>query len=145
MDIRGDDRGQVIVEFAFALPILALIILMIVDVGLVVREHQVIQNAAREGARFSCLPEYRKGAYADPTLVENAIKTRVVDYCAQENVAINLGDVVVDQNYPIDGGIAIGSQVTVTSNNRQMLLVGLPLLPTNTMSITARAVMRNLY
>ena len=54
---RNPDEGSVLVELAFAIPIMTLIMVLIVDVGLIVREHQVIQNAAREGARFSCLPE----------------------------------------------------------------------------------------
>ncbi len=140
------ERGAVLVEMAFALPILALIILMVVDVGLIVREYQVLQNAAREGARFSCLKE-NWISLLNPHATVAKIQQRVYDYCLQENITINPSLVTVDQNYniPLSGGMtAKGSLVTITYS-RQMLLLGRPLLPSGSMGLTARAVFRNLY
>ncbi len=133
------------VEFAFAVPILALVFLMIIDVGLVVREHQVLQNAAREGARYSAQPENRAGA-AGATL--DMVRQRVVDYCAQEGITVNLTDVRVNQSYtyPVAGGStnATGSEVEVTYTTG-MLLLGVPLIPTNLIELSGRSVFRNLY
>ena len=162
----GRDQGQVLVEFAFALPIMALILIVIVNLGLIVREHQVIQNAAREGARFSCLQDYDIRVHLgggsipplDPCTASAAninshikiqqIKQIVVDYCQQEGIVISTANVTVDQCYQIPAGPlgvgAVGSEVTVTYN-RRMLLAGYPILPRDTMTITGRAVFQNLY
>lgn len=45
------DRGQATVEFALALPLLALLVLGIVQLVLVVRDQLAVELAAREGAR----------------------------------------------------------------------------------------------
>ncbi len=54
------EEGAILVEMAFVLPILALIFIIIIDGGLAIREHQLLQNAAREAARFASLPPVHK-------------------------------------------------------------------------------------
>lgn len=49
---RRGERGQSLVEFAFTLPILLLLILGTIDLGLGFRTYIVLTNAAREGARW---------------------------------------------------------------------------------------------
>lgn len=49
--LLADDAGQAMVEFAFVLPILLIVVLGIVDFGRAWNAHQVITDAAREGAR----------------------------------------------------------------------------------------------
>ena len=44
-------RGQTLVEFAFALPLLLVVLLVLVDFGLAVDRRQMLQHAVREGAR----------------------------------------------------------------------------------------------
>jgi hypothetical protein len=135
------------VEMAFTLPLLGLVFLIVMNLGLTVREHQLLQNAAREGARFSSLPENRLAPPGSPSASVGNIKQRVVDYCAEEKIAVNAADITLTQTYPIpvSGGLtAFGSEVTV-SHNRQMLFLGLPILPTRTVRLTGRAVFRNLY
>jgi TadE-like protein len=142
----GSQRGAVLVEFALVLPLLALLFLTVVDMGLVVHESQVLQNAAREGARFSALPIswiYR----LNPVATEAAIKERVTAYCREEGIVVNPADVTIGQRYPIDvgGGVtALGSEVVV-SYERAFLIPGAPLLPFNRVRLTSRAVFRNLY
>ncbi len=51
------ERGAELVEFAFILPILLVIIAGVWDFGRAFRTYQAITNAAREGARFAVLPE----------------------------------------------------------------------------------------
>jgi hypothetical protein len=142
----------VLVELAFAIPIMTLIMVLIVDVGLIVREHQVIQNAAREGARFSAQPE-NQVIPTKPTATWDAIKWRVIEYAAGEGISLNLTDVETPtlprtiQNYPIpiSGGLtAYGSVVTVYYT-RWMLIGAIPLLPTNSMTLAATSLFRNLY
>jgi hypothetical protein len=139
------EGGAVLVELAIILPLLALIFLTIIDLGLVIREHQVLQNAAREGARFSTLPMNWINP-RNPGASEASIKQRVIDYCWQEGLSVNMEDVTLNQTYPIDvGGLtAYGSEVTVTYEG-EMLIPGAPLIPVGQLNLTGRAVFRNLY
>ena len=50
-DRRGGARGQATLELALVLPLVLAITLLVVQVGLVVRDQQLVLNAAREGAR----------------------------------------------------------------------------------------------
>lgn len=144
--LRGrGERGAILVELALMLPLLTLFFLTVVDLGLVIWEHQVLQNAAREGARFSILPT----SWLDPrnpTATQAAIEQRVIDYCLQEGITVNAVDITVNQQYPIVvGGFTVrGSEVVVTYN-RSFLVPGAPLLPFPQMRLSARAVFRNLY
>jgi hypothetical protein len=52
------ERGAELVEFAFAFPLLLLVMLGIVDFGFMFQRYEVVTNAAREGARVAILPGY---------------------------------------------------------------------------------------
>lgn len=54
---RGNHRrdGQALVEFALLLPLLVLALLGLADLGLLLRAHVEVANAAREGARAGSL------------------------------------------------------------------------------------------
>jgi len=56
---RSGERGAELVEFALCLPLLLVVFGGIVDFGLLLQRHQVLSNAAREGARLAILPGYR--------------------------------------------------------------------------------------
>ncbi len=139
---KAGERGAVLVEMAFALPLLALVFLCIIDLGLIVREYQLLQNAAREGARFSSLPINQIAFADDKPATIAAIKQFVVDYAAQEKITVDPNNVTINQTYPIPG--ACGSEITVTYT-RSMLLLGVPILPSNTITLTGRSVFHNLY
>lgn len=47
----GSDRGQSVVELALAFPLLVVLLLMIVQLGLVVRDQILVVHASREAAR----------------------------------------------------------------------------------------------
>lgn len=64
------ERGQSIVEMAFVVPILLLLVVAVVDAARAFDAHIVLTNAAREGARFASL--------ANP-LTEDEIKELVVE------------------------------------------------------------------
>lgn len=51
----GGDAGQSTVELALALPLVALALLLVVQVGLVVREQVLVTGAAREAARTAAV------------------------------------------------------------------------------------------
>ena len=128
-----------LVEFAFVMPILALLVLIIIDGGLAIREYQLLQNAAREAARF--------GSLRSETTVSE-ITDRVVNYCAEERIPVDPAEVTVvkDSPFPVEGGTlnAYGTLVTVTRSH-QMLLLGAPILPSGNITLTGRSLFRNLY
>jgi Flp pilus assembly protein TadG len=70
---RSNERGAELVEFALALPLLLVVFGGIVDFGLLLQRHQVLSNAAREGARLAVLPGYTEGD----------VQARVQDYVRQ--------------------------------------------------------------
>jgi Flp pilus assembly protein TadG len=55
---RGSESGQAIIELAFALPLLLVLVMGIFDFGLMFQRFEVVTNAAREGARVGVLPSY---------------------------------------------------------------------------------------
>ena len=54
--LRRGERGQSLVEFVLALPILLVIVFGIVEFAAAWRSYQVVTNVAREGARLAVLP-----------------------------------------------------------------------------------------
>src|SRR5882724_6630414 len=92
---RANQEGSVIVELALMLPVLAIFILGATDLGIIVREHQVLQNAAREGARFSAQPANNVDP-TNPSATANSIRDKVINYLAQENITIASTDCTAD-------------------------------------------------
>jgi Flp pilus assembly protein TadG len=56
------EGGQASVELVLALPVLALLLLLLVQVGLVVRDEVLVVHAAREGAREAAVAADRGAA-----------------------------------------------------------------------------------
>src|SRR4051794_39794329 len=88
---RQNEKGAIMVEFAIMLPLLVLLLAGIIDFGLLIREHQLLQNAAREGARFSSLERNQIATAGDATAqaaVLDGIKQRVSLYLQAETNTI---------------------------------------------------------
>ncbi|HKY59441.1 MAG TPA: TadE/TadG family type IV pilus assembly protein [Gemmatimonadota bacterium] len=77
------ERGQSLVEFAIALPVLLAIVIGIFEFGMAWNQRQVITNAAREGARVGVLQNM------DDDDVENA----VANYLTNANLDPDLATV----------------------------------------------------
>ena len=102
------------VEFAFVLPLLILLIFGIIEFGLVLYNKAVITNASREGAR--------KGIVAQDSRVTDAEITTVVNnYCASYLVTFGAPNSPVTQ--VARTGTASGSDLTVTVNYTYGFLV----------------------
>jgi hypothetical protein len=56
LSLRGDTRGQALVEFAFVLPLLLLLLVGIIEMAGAWRTLQVVTNASREAARSAVVP-----------------------------------------------------------------------------------------
>lgn len=54
---NGKRRGSVLAEFAFVLPILLILVLGIIEMASLFQQFQVVQYAAREGARLAAVGE----------------------------------------------------------------------------------------
>ena len=54
---RRGDRGQATVELALVLPLVAVLVLLVLQAGLVVRDHVLVQHAAREAARAASVAD----------------------------------------------------------------------------------------
>jgi len=61
----ADDRGQASVEFALCLPLVMLLLLLVVQVGVIVRGQVLVTHAAREAARAAAVD-------TDPAAAERA-------------------------------------------------------------------------
>jgi len=140
---QRNQRGTALVEFALIIWLLVLLLVGVVDFGLVIREHQIMQNAAREGARFSGMNSIAHAI--DPTATTNAIKGVVVDYLAQEGITIPASNVSVSQTQVIDfggGETAMGSKITVTYSHPLLVANGWKFGP---VTLGASAIFRNFY
>jgi len=93
-------RATATVEFAVAAPLLALLLLGMVEYGRLVMVQQLLTNAAREGARVAVADN------ATSSDVESAVK----EYLEQHS----LGDVEVAVDPPSPGTAAPGDGVVVT-------------------------------
>ena len=70
--------GQAIVEFAFVLPLLLIIVLGFIEFGILFFNKAMVTNASREGARVGI--ELRKSGSACVAVPDSEIATAVSDY-----------------------------------------------------------------
>lgn len=142
---RHSQRGAVIVELALMLPLYAALLVVIIDLGLVLREYQILQNAAREGARYSVHPPNWIDP-RNPGATAGAIQARVVEYLQQEGITVPAANVSVTQAAPIVvGGLTLRASRIDVTYQRNLLVPAAGLLPTPNVTLTATAVFRNLY
>ena len=135
---RRRQRGTVLMEFALTLPLLVLIIMVVLEGSSLVRTHQVLNNAAREGARL---------AVQTPGITSSDVSTEVVAYASQNGVTVPAGNVTYNGGFfiPTPSGISISAtKVTVTYTYTMHYLgvfawLGVP----STYPLTGQAVFRN--
>lgn len=121
--LRRNNRGAAVIEMAFALPCLIVMIWMVVQLGLVFRAMSGIQHALGEGARLATL-------WPQPT--DDAIKAKITD----KVYGIGPGTFAIEDPVPgTDNGSAyVDLEVTYTQPTDLLLLPG----PTITVSRTKR-------
>ena len=144
-------RGAVVVEMAIVLPLFAILLLGAFEFGSIAHDHQALQNAAREGARFSANKTNWIAGSTDPAVQAATlarIRDRVVAYLQGEKITVNASDVTVDQTYPITSGTltVMGSHITV-NYQRSLIFPGITaLIPSAaTLQLRGNAVFRNFY
>jgi Flp pilus assembly protein TadG len=101
-----------VAELAVALPLLCLLVFLVTEAASLVRIHQILNNAAREGARISALTENRDVPANAENAAKEYVKTYAPTWCQSGSVSAT-----ADQNVVIGtGGTAsiIASRVTVS-------------------------------
>ncbi len=105
-------RGQSLVEFAFLLPVMLIIIFGIIDFGMGLRSYIALTNATREGARFAAVGN-PAGSY--PTNCDGLSNTTVTGRVCVSIQGLQLADVTdVSVEYP--NGEAPGESVIVSAD-----------------------------
>ena len=131
-------------EMVMILPVLTVLFLGIVQFGMVLREHQIVQNAAREGARLSMMPTYSVSQWqGNGTSPDTLVKNYVVQYMSQEGITITTSNVTVDQDYSLSSGGVTFSASHVTISYTRSPTFGGSYFPT--IAYKGEAVFRNLY
>ena len=137
-------RGVAAVELAILLPMFGLLLLGVIEIGGMARDYQVLQNAAREGARFSALSTNKVNGVA---AIETRIKDRIIAYLANERITVAAADITVNQAYNVTVGTVnvTCSQITV-SYTRPVTFKGIATwLPLGSTPLKGTAVFRNFY
>ena len=142
------EQGVATVELAIVLPLFGILLLGVLEIGGMARDHQALQNAAREGARLSAMPANSTTgkSSADATSIKTKIQERVVDYLENENITIATGDVTVDQGYLITvGSINVNATQITIDYTRPIVFPGISRWITLGTTLQGKAVFRNFY
>ena len=111
--LRRDDRGAAVIETAFALPALVLMMWMIVQAGLVFRAMSGIQHGLGQGARTATL---------FPKPADSVIETAISD------AVYGIGPGTFDIDPPVtgtaDGATYLDLRVTYTQETDMLLFPG---------------------
>ena len=111
--LRRDTRGAAVIETAFALPALVLMMWMLVQLGLVFRAMSGIQHGLGEGARTATL-------FPKPT--DTAIQTKISD--AVYGIGPGTFAIATPVTGTADGATYLDLKVTYTQDTDLLLLPG---------------------
>jgi Flp pilus assembly protein TadG len=111
---RRGRRGTYAVEFALVFPVLVLFMFAVFEYGRFLMARQVLDNAAREGARVAaCNPGFKQdpnsGAFTVQTLTTADIQNTVINYLAGQDFQnasgqkLSASDVQVYRADPLTG------------------------------------------
>jgi Flp pilus assembly protein TadG len=143
---RHSERGAALLEMAFALPLLLLVCVGILEFGRAYQTWQVLTNAAREGARIAVLPG----------MDDTAVRTRVREYMAIGQLP-KANDAVVTIDIDRTRTVSIGSGNTASASRVNVnypldfvvldpiarLATGRTTANSSTLNMVASATMRN--
>ncbi|MCU1285269.1 MAG: hypothetical protein JWO13_1619 [Acidobacteriales bacterium] len=145
---RGSQRGTQLLELAIVLPLLLFIAAIVTEGSDFIRVHQVLNNAAREGAKFSSMPENScQGSASCLT----AVKNTVVQYAKNNGVTVNVANVAVNQKaqWVVPSGAAAGFYTSQVSVSYSYPVIYLKMAPgfnvPNTILLTGASQFRNFY
>ena len=104
--LHRDERGAVVIEFAFVLPMLVLLLVGMIDFGFLFVRYETLTNAAREGARIASMTNYNTAQ----------VQARVASYLASAGMTATPATTVAPVSIATSAGgpVAPGVQVTVS-------------------------------
>jgi Flp pilus assembly protein TadG len=141
MRARRGERGTALAELAILLPILLFLSMVVFEGAAMIRTHQVLNNAAREGARFAVQPENQGNT--------GGLQQAVIDYAALNDVTLSAAQINVDQESSIPGPNGVLMSASVITVTRPYTLNVLPNIPgfniSNSVTLVGRAGFRNFY
>lgn len=111
--LRSDDRGVAVIETAFALPALIVMMWMIVQLGLVFRAMSGIQHGLGEGARTATL-------FPKPT--DTVIQAKITD--AVYGIGPGTFAIATPVTGTADGATYLDLRVTYTQSTNLLFLPG---------------------
>ena len=113
------EDGQDLIELAFVLPVLLLILVIVVDLGRAFSTHMVLVNAAREGARQASWNAFDLQAITEAALNETRA-AGLPDAAVSVSVgSASSGDPVqvsVQYDFPLISGLLPWSSVLLSSS-----------------------------
>lgn len=112
--LRADPRGAMAIEFGFALPVLILVTVGLIDVSMLLWSSSTIGNAAAEGARYAIV----HGAQAESPKTDVEIET----YTRTQAVGVPVTALNVDVTWQPNN--QSGSRVTVALDYTHNFLIG---------------------
>ena len=134
-------------ELAILLPLFGILLLGILEVGGMAHDYQVIENAAREGARFSALSNNKMAGSVSPSTVQTRIKNRIIAYLGNERITVVAGDLVVNQTYVMTvGSVKVTCSEITVNYARPVMFPGIARwLPLGSTTLKGKAIFRNFY
>jgi Flp pilus assembly protein TadG len=89
-------KGQSLAEFALVLPVLALLLFALLDLGRAVYMYNTLANSARAGARVAAVNQYAGNGVCDPT---QRNRWSIVQCVMDEGVSIPVQKADIDIKY----------------------------------------------
>ena len=132
----SNESGQELVEGAFVLLMLSLLLFGVFEVGRVIQTRQALTDAAREGARSSISPLTQSTQLAQPSDVKDVVK----QYLSAAHITVPDSDITVEQNYTIGGGPTEYTRVTV---RYAYPIITTKILGLNNVNLVGSSMMRN--
>jgi Flp pilus assembly protein TadG len=149
---RNGERGTQLVEFALVLPFLLFMGMFVTEGAGFLRMHQVLNNAAREGARLSTLPENKcadSACSTNPTIQNAVLYYLCANAVSNQNCSGPTVTVTINQAVPVPDANGVNMNTSVVTVSRPY---GLPLIssvpgfgvPTS-ITLTVSTQFRNFY
>ena len=141
---RTDERGQALVEFVLALPILLVIVFGIIEFASAWRTYQIVTNVAREGARLAVVPSSS----------DQVVRDRIDSLLVQSGLNLSLRTTTLSCNGSagLCGPLSNGAADEVQVDYQHTFVVLGPVLDLmcancgtgyGTVTLSSRSVMRN--
>jgi Flp pilus assembly protein TadG len=121
---RLQEKGQSLLEMAFVLPILLLLLVIVVDAGRAFDALIVLTNAAREGARFATLEPSPGISQIQQMVVDDVVGSGTnisnMDDFGSSDVAIDVGQEAVTVTVSYDFDLWFGGMVGINTFHLEM-------------------------